>query len=174
MWKPIDGYKWPYRINIDGTVQKFCRGEWVTLTPYLTTTRARVKLRTVEDKRVDVPVVWLMADAFMGGRRPGMNIVHKDGCKLNNALWNLVVETKSACGKRTSGNRRRAVMKVAPDGTVVEIFKSGREAARKEYISQSAINQRCLHRVKDPYLLNGYTYEYEDRKYTRRKKEKKT
>lgn len=163
-WRPIDGYRWPYRINIDGTVQKFYGGEWVTLTPYLTTTRARVKMRTAENKRVDVPVVWLMADAFMGGRRPGMNIVHKDGCKLNNALWNLKMQTKSECGKRTSGNRRRAVMKVAPDGTVVEIFKSGREAARNEYISQNAIYQRCQHQIKDPYRLNGYTYEYESRK----------
>lgn len=162
MWKEIKGYKWPYRVNEDGVVQKFYREKWVTLNPYIHGERAMVKMRSLENKKMDVPVVWLMADAFMGGRRPGMNIVHKDGCKLNNCIWNLKFETKRQCGKRSSRARSRPVLKVAPDGTVVEIFRSGREAARREYVSQNAINVRCLHRVKDPYLLTGYTYEYED------------
>lgn len=165
MWKPIEGYRWPYRINEEGDVQKFYEGKWVALRPYISggRNRAMVKMRTIDNRKIEVPLVWLMADAFMGGRRPGMNIIHKNGSKLDCAVWNLKFVTKSESGKLGAGARRRTVLKVAPDGTVVAVFSSGREASRADFISQNAINQRCLHQVKNPFLLNGYTYEYEDR-----------
>ena len=31
MWKQIDGYRWPYRINEGGKVQKLDGGVWVDL-----------------------------------------------------------------------------------------------------------------------------------------------
>lgn len=175
MWKQIEGYKWPYRINEEGEIQKFYQGGWVDLHPYLHGARAHVKMRTADNRKVDVAVVWLMADAFMGGRREGYAIIHKDGMKLNNALWNLAFVSIQECGKMSAGARRKAVLKIDRDGNVVEIFRSGREAARKEYVAQNCISERCLNLIKNPYELTGYNYQYEsnygESKRGRRKKE---
>ena len=35
MWKAIDGYRWPYRINEGGKVQKLDGAAWVNLKPYI-------------------------------------------------------------------------------------------------------------------------------------------
>ena len=177
MWKQIDGYRWPYRINEDGEIQKFYEGKWLDLHPYISGGRARamVKMQTADKRKIEVPVVWLMADAFMGGRREGYVIIHKDGYKLNNAVWNLAFMSRSECGKLSAGAKRKAVLKIDRDGNVVEIFRSCREAARKEYVAQNCISERCLNKIQKPYLLTGYNYQYEcnygDSKRGRRKKE---
>lgn len=162
-WVEITGYRFRYRINSEAVVQKELEsGNWYTLKAYISgRTRACVKMRTKDNRKVDVPVVWLMADAFMGGRRPGVNIIHKNGAKLDCALVNLAFASKKTSGKLSSANRRKAVMKVDKTGQVVAIYQSGREAAKKNYISQNAIWARCAGKVKDPYRLDGYDYRYE-------------
>ena len=163
MWKQIDGYRWPYRINEGGKVQKLDGGVWVDLKPYLAgRNRACVKMRTSDNRKIDVPIVWLMADAFMGGRRPGLCITHKNGSKFNCALWNLEFKSRQECGKLSSGNRRKTVFKIDREGNVVAIYRSAREAAEKEYISQNSISARCLGHVQNPFDLTGYNYQYED------------
>ena len=102
-----------------------------------------------------------MADAFMGGRRTGYNIIHRNGAKMDCELVNLSFASKQVSGKLSSANRRKAVIKVDQDGQVVAIYSSGREAAKKNYISQNAIWARCTGKVKDPYRLDGYDYRYE-------------
>lgn len=157
---------WTYRINEDARIQKFWHGEWVELHPYITGGRQRalVRMRSADNRKIEVPVVWLMADAFMGGRRPGMTITHKDGSKLNCAVWNLQFMTRSECARLGGKSRRRTVLKIAPDGTVVNIYRSAREAAKKEYVSLNVILNRCLNRVTDPFEFTGYSYQYEERK----------
>lgn len=157
-WVEITGYRFRYQINREAVVRKELEsGEWYVLKPYISgRTRACVKMRTADNRKVDVPVVWLMADAFMGGRRPGYNIIHRNGAKMDCELVNLSFASKQVSGKLSSANRRKAVMKVDQDGQVVAIYSSGREAAKKNYISQNAIWARCTGKVKDPYRLDGY------------------
>lgn len=163
MWKQIDGYLWPYRINEDGEVQKFYKDKWVELHPYVSGGRARamVKMRSVDNKKIEVPVVWLMADAFMGGRREGYGIIHKDGMKLNNALWNLEFRPVSKCGLLSCHSKRKSVLKIDKSGNVVEMYRSLAEAAKNEFVDKNCILQRCKNRVKHPYRLTGYNYQYE-------------
>lgn len=163
-WKNIKGYRWPYRINEDACVQKQLEdGSWYTLKAYIGGGRARamVKLRTADNRKVEVPVVWLMADAFMGGRRPGYAIIHKNRAKLDCSLGNLEFIPCKESGRISCRSRRKAVMKVDQAGNVVEIYASGREAAKKNYISQNSIWARCHNQVKDPYRLDGFNYQYE-------------
>lgn len=162
MWVNIIGYRWPYRINEDGVVQKLYGGEWRSLTPFLSTTRARVSMYRADGTRVCMPVVWLMADAFMGGRKPGMCIVHKNGAKLDNRLVNLAFETKREACLRSAGNRRVSVEMIDREGNVVAIYRSLAEAAKKNYISRNSVSARCLKQVKDPFDLIGYSFRYED------------
>lgn len=97
-WVAIEGYRWPYRINRKGCVQKKMEdGSWYTLKPYTSgRSRVAVKLRSTDNRKIDVPVVWLMADAFMGGRRPGygmpegkpwMNCLFEASGQLPGRLW---------------------------------------------------------------------------------------
>ena len=166
-WAAIPGYRWPYRISREGRVQKQLEdGSWYTLKPYLGggRSRAMVKMRTKDNRKIEVPLVWLMADAFMGGRRPGYGIVHKNGAKLDCSYENLEFRSAKDCGKISCRSRRKAVMKVDRAGNVVEVYPSGREAAKKNYISQNSIWARCHNRVKDPFRLDGYNYQYESRR----------
>lgn len=60
------------RINREGCVQKqLDDGSWYTLKAYMSGGRSRavVKMRSKDNRKIEVPLVWLMADAFMGGRR---------------------------------------------------------------------------------------------------------
>ena len=90
-----------------------------------------------------------------------LNIIHRNGAKMDCELVNLSFASKQVSGKISSANRRKAVMKVDQAGQVVAIYSSGREAAKKNYISQNAIWARCAGKVKDPYRLDGYDYRYE-------------
>lgn len=161
MWKRIEGYKWLYRINEDATVQKWYNGQWVTLTPYLTNKRARVKMRTANNKQIDIPIVWLMAEKFMGGRRDGYDIVHKNGAKLDCRLCNLKFSPRKLTVQLSAGNRRKTVEKITPDGKTVEVYKSCTEAAKCNYISKSAVTARCRGEIKNPFELMGYSFRYE-------------
>lgn len=162
-WKEITGYRWTYRINEEACVQKLLdTGEWYTLKAYISgRNRACVKMRTADNRKVEIPVVWLMADAFMGGRRPGYAIVHKNGAKLDCFLGNLEFIPMNECGKLSCRSRRKAVMKIDRAGNVVAIYASGREAAEANHMSQTAMWHRCKRKLKDPYSLDGFDYRYE-------------
>lgn len=162
MWKEIKGYDFPYRISDMGKVQRFRWGRWVDLSQHIIGSRARVHMWK-GDKRIGVAVVNLMADAYMGGKRKGMCIIHKDGSKLNNAAYNLKFVTREEAGMISCQSGRKTVLKISPDGDVVDIFRSVKEAAEKEkYICKDSIRSRCVNKVQNPFLLNGYTYQYED------------
>lgn len=161
MWIPIEGYKWPYRINEEGHVEKWTGSEWFRLRCYITgRTRACVRMRTCDNRKVDVPVVNLMADAFMGGKKPGECIIHKNGAKLDCDLYNLQKVNSQQCGRMSNRNRRKAVAKIDRLGEVLQIYSSAREAAQKNHLSQTAVWHRCNNKLKDPYALDGTTYQY--------------
>lgn len=161
MWVKIEGYRWPYRIDEEGHLEKCVDNVWIRLQPYLSgRQRACVKMQTKEGKRKDVPLVNLMANAFMGGKKPGECIIHKNGSKLDCYLGNLQKMTLSECGKLSSRNRRRAVAKIDRKGHIVQIYPSAREAAQKNHISQTAVWHRCNNMLKHPFELDGHNYKY--------------
>ena len=160
-WVMIEGYKWPYRINEEAEIQKFYNGEWVNLKPYYHTNRIAVKLRGVDNKKLDTPLVWLMADAFMGGRRKGYNIIHKNGSKWDCSLNNLKFASKRESGLLSCNNRRRSVEKIDQDGNVLELYKSATEAAKKNFMAKNAVGQRCRNELKNPFKLTGFSFRYE-------------
>ena len=162
-WVAITGYRWPYRVNRKGHVQKQLEdGSWYNLKAYMSGGRSRavVKMRRKDNRKIEVPLVWLMADAFMGGRRPGYGIVHRNGAKLDCELENLKFVPLKECGRISCRGRRKPVAKVDRGGNIVEIYPSGRDAAKENYISQNSIWARCHNQVQDPFRLDGYNYQY--------------
>ena len=119
-----------------------------------------VKMRSKDNRKIEVPLVWLMADAFMGGRRTGYGIVHRNGAKLDCELENLKFVPLKECGRISCRGRRKPVAKVDRGGNIVEIYPSGRDAAKENYISQNSIWARCHNQVQDPFRLDGYNYQY--------------
>ena len=177
MWKPIDGYFWPYRIYEEAEVQRqIGPDEWRPLSHSISRDtgheygRVFVRMRLADGKYKNVFVKGLMVDAFMGGKRPGQVVIFKNGMMTDCALVNLAFSTRKKIGEQTGGASRRSVEKVDRDGNVVGLYSSVSEAAEKNYISRKSIWMRCTHQVRDPYALDGYDYRYEEpRRYNGRK-----
>ena len=163
-WVDILGYAHQYQINEDGEVRWFKDGVPTTIRPYTAgQNRARITMRRADRTKVSVAIVDLMADAFMGGRIAGYNIVHKNGCKYDNRLSNLAFATKKETAEMSARNRRKPVLKMLYDGTVVEIYPSAASAARANYISTTMMNSLCNGKLEKSCRADGYYYRYEDK-----------
>ena len=75
-----------------------------------------------------------------------------------NELENLIVCPLSFGGGDKSS---KTVLKINRWGRVVDIYRNVAEAAKKNHISKSAIRERCLNMVSDPFRLDGHNYQYE-------------
>lgn len=177
MWKPIDGYFWPYRINEEGEVQRLTdSGEWSPIKACLSRTQGHpygrlvVNMKRPDGKFRNTFVKTLMIDAFLGGKKPGVCYILKNGMQTDCSLNNIGMTTPTQVGKVHGGGLRKAVEKVDRDGNVVELYPSVIEASRKNYISRKSILIRCQNKVRDPYSLDGYTYRYEERHVKRSQK----
>ena len=171
MWKPITGYRYQYRINDQGEVQKLWdSGKWRTLKQWTNRGRQMVDFRRLDGGVDRKAVSKLVATYFMGGVPEGMLCVHKNGMKTDNSKENIVFMTQSQLSKSTRAGNSKPVLKIAPDGEVVAIYRSGFEAARANYISQPYMSKLCLGLVKDPFRLDGYNYVYETQDNRRKKK----
>ena len=125
--------------------------------------RRFVKLRTPGGKVKEIGVhkaVWL---AFNGHPPKGLCVYHLNGDVADNRLDNLGLIDRKKLGHMTGGttNRWPRILKIDRDGEIVQIFQSAREAAAHEFMSSQAILDRCHGRVKNPYALNGYTYQFD-------------
>ena len=161
MWKDIPGYKFRYRINDEGTVQKLDGEKWITLKPMLSSARAEVGMRRIDGSRYKASVARLVANAFFGGHAEGKSIIHLNGAKMDNSISNLKIVSKSEASRLSGGPKRKAVEMIDRDGNVVELYRSQAAAAKANYISKNSVSARCRNRLKDPYHLTGYTFRYE-------------
>lgn len=167
-WEEIPGYKFRYRISREGVIQRrLDNGSWRDIQTSLLrgSSRATVNLTLDNGKRRNVAVVMLMAKAFMGGKTPGMWIVHRNGLRTDNRLENLEAVTPAEGGKRYgSSGRRKPVVKIDRNGEVVETYRSAAEAAKKNHIGRSPVTARCRKEVphkKEYDILGGFTFRYE-------------
>lgn len=122
-----------------------------------------VKLKTPGGKIKEVPVHKCVYTAFRGIPPKDMCIHHKNGDVGDNRLDNLALITREDLGKKTGArtNRCARILKVDQDGDIVQIYTSAREAAKREFVSYQTILDRCHGRVKNPYALTGYTYQFD-------------
>lgn len=102
-----------------------------------------------------------MANAFLGGQVEGKSIVHKNGAKLDNSIWNLKMASRSDTSRLSGSPKRRPVEMIDREGNVIELYRSQAAAAKANYISKNSVSIRCLNRLKDPFRLTGYTFRYE-------------
>lgn len=158
MWKYITGYKFPYRVNQDGCVQKFQNNKWVSLSHIYTSGRMIVKLVKEDGTRVGYGVLRLLDKCFNDdyAKKHGLCVCPKNGvkseCTLSNITYKLPSEVSVASMLR---HRRRPVIRYDRFGNS-EVYKSVTEAAKKNWLSKSSLDQRIYHGVLDP---RGYRFE---------------
>lgn len=159
MWRRIEGYKYPYRINEQGEVQWFRWGRWMPMKIHLEN-RAEVRLRGLDGKQKRVGVFRLLDECFCGGyaRKNGLCVGPKNGVKMDCTLENMAYRTQSEIGKRTmERTMRKTVIRYDRNGETV-VYRSVKEAARKNGMAPSTLKSRMHHGVLDP---RGYRFEVE-------------
>lgn len=160
-WKMVPGYGDRYRVSDTGIVQHLSvRGQWREVKPYLNY-QARVHMFREDGTRTVAIVARLVAELWMGGIPEGYCVVHRNGSKFDNDVTNLKIVPKGEASRLSAGSKRRAVEKVDKNGNVVAVYRSVTEAAKKNYLAQSAVSGRCLGTVKNPFKYDDYTYRFE-------------
>lgn len=167
MWKVLNGYFWPYRVNEDARVERQLDcGRWRVVTPFLDKLNRRymVHVKGADGRRRNVPLKHLVAEAFMPGYHPGIPIGFRNEMVTDCSLCNLYITSQKENGHRNGGNGRKAVEKIDRNGAVVNIYASISEAAKKNFISRKSVYYRCTGQMKqhDPFAaLGGYSFRYE-------------
>lgn len=97
-WRPVLGYEAEYKVSDSGEV--FSVRSNRLLKPLLCSNRRGSPYRYVDlmrnGQRKRFKIAYLVLREFFGERPKGMDINHKDGSKMNDALHNLEYCTRSA------------------------------------------------------------------------------
>lgn len=107
----------------------------------------------------------LIVKTFYGDIPEGKAAVRKNMVTSDNRPDNIIIVTKKEAGKRTGclSDNHRNVVKIDKYGNPVEIYRSIREAGRRNHMSYQAISDRCHNKVKRPYESDGFNYQFEDK-----------
>ena len=164
MWKDIDGYKYQYKISDMADIIKFdpTKNKWVKIETFRNWNRLYVTLAGLDGKRHSVCVANLMADAFMGGKKPGECITYKNGSRMDCCLYNLKKMSKTDACKKSRYAKRRSVCKVDLDGNVIAIYGSLMEAAKENHVAYSTLQKHLYGKMKNQYSLGDFDFVYEE------------
>lgn len=92
IWKPVVGFEGKYEVSNRGRVKSYVRKKGELLKPgfsstgYLTVALGRGNSRTLHS---------LVAEAFIGTRPEGYEVLHADGTRTNNCVSNLSYGTRA-------------------------------------------------------------------------------
>ena len=161
-WVNIEGYKYQYQINEEGKIRVLdLFGNYSPVRINTVGQRRSVTTLCREDGvKVSVPVVNIMANAFMGGKPDGYNIIHKNGNKHDNRLANLQFTTKAETARFSVRNQRKPVAKMTKDKVILATYFSTTEAAKKNYISVERMGSLCKGKFEDSCRMDGFFYRY--------------
>ena len=156
--------RFEYRVGDMGDVQrKMPDGTWHTLKPFMSKSSKRlyISMWFSENVRKPVPVVRLMDDLFFDSyaKKNRMNITHKNSVKTDCSIYNLVFVPREEFGKHNQNSVKR-VVKVDRDGNRIAYYNSCKEAASKNFISATAVHNRVNNKVKNPFSLDGFNYQF--------------
>lgn len=174
LWRDIPGYDGKYQVSRDGEVRRVIRPGFVrNLCPRKKTNPQAVrkhrnvwvvKLAGPEGKSREYKVCKLVAAAFLPCPRPGEVLYHKNFITSDNRVDNLAYIDRKTLGAISGHhtNNRRPVVKINRAGEVVEIYRSARAAGEANYMSYQTVLDRCNNKIKNPYELDGFNYQWEE------------
>ena len=164
IYKSIPNMRFEYRVGDMADVQrKMPDGTWHTLKPFMSrrSKRMYISMWFSEKARKPIPLVRLMDTLFFDGyaKKNRMNITHKNGIKTDCSVYNLVFIPREEFGRNNQNSVKR-VVKVDRDGNRVAYYNSCKEAASKNFISATAVHNRVNNKVKNPFSLDGFNYQF--------------
>lgn len=168
-WKdiPLDT-RHRYQASTLGRIRRvYADGRYRILSQYYETANNvwKVGLTVDENKVRKYSISGLVARTFIGPCKKGYIAIHKNGIMSDNKVSNLMYVEFRKCQHMSVGKRKKAVVKISPDGEIVEYYNSANECAEKNSFSSSGINDRCRGRYKNLLASDGYAYCYEDDSY---------
>lgn len=164
IYKSIPNMRFEYRVGDMADVQrKMPDGTWRTLKPFMSKKNKRVYITLwfSETVRKPVTLVRLMDAMFFDSyaTKHKMSITHKNKVKTDCSIYNLVFVPREEFGKNNQNSAKR-VVKIDKDGNSVAYYNSCKEAASKNFISTTAMSNRVNNKVKHPFSLDGFNYQF--------------
>lgn len=99
----------------------------------------------------------MVRDIWMGGPKPGFQVQLIDGDPAHCSIYNMRYATQAEINKAKDTSLRRPVAKYR-GGTVLEFYRSVREAAAKNYLSLPGMHNRIRRRT----VVDGVRFDYAD------------
>jgi len=170
-WRNIPEYDGKYQASFDGQIQRVYKsGTTRLMTPYKKSSKSAkrilrnrlfVKL-TKDGKSKEVPMLKIMVATYYGSVPQGKVPYHKDGSVTNNEAGNVGFIDKKTLGQKTGAiSRRKPVAKTDRTGETIAFYSSAREAAKHNHMSYQTVLDRCHNKVKRPFELDGYNYQFD-------------
>jgi hypothetical protein len=164
LWKDVAGYDGVYQVSTEGRVRKkYSDGRIRMIKPRTFGKHPMIGVR-VEDKYGklhNLSLHRLVAEAFIGPLGDKV-AVHKNGLYSDNSFRNLAIMSKTEFAKlRNKRAFRQPVKKIAPDGSVVDVFPSARDAAKSDFVNIHAVTDRCNRMLQDEFSFTGFSYRWD-------------
>lgn len=162
----INGCEGRYKIYDDGRVESFCKGKQFFLKPYIVDKKenylvVRLYLDQQSGPQKNRRVHRLVAEHFVPGGKPGLEVNHVNGNKQDNRAENLEWVTCKENIHHAFKAGLRPSMSIPVKGTNIKtgeevFFESMTEAARKTGTDSNSIHKCC--RGKRRRTAAGYTW----------------
>ena len=133
-WKPIDGYRYSYRINRKGVVQKQRKnGEWH-------------RLAVNNDVK----------------GYPRVSLRRLDGGQQRRMISTLLYEHFGPNVKGANRPREVAVEKIDKEGRVLKEYPSLASAAFDNHFTVGSVYQRCKGNIRHPFKHYDFSFRYKE------------
>lgn len=164
LWKNVAGYDGVYQVSTEGRVRKkYSDGRIRIIKPKTIGEQPMlcVRLEDKNGKQRHPSLHRLVAETFYGPLGDKV-AVHKNGLYSDNSFRNLAIMSKAEFAVfRNKRAFRQPVEKIAPDGSVVDVFPSARDAAKSDFVNIHAVTDRCNGMLKDEFNFTGFSYRWE-------------
>ena len=151
VWRDIPGYDGRYQASTAGRIRRvYPSGHVREMRTFKKSgsnvrsgERLFVHLTDANGRSRQEAILKIMVDTFL--QRPaGMIPYHLNGHVTDNYVGNIGFARREDLGRRTGHkSKSKKVAKLTPEGEIVEVYRSAREAARKNPYSYQAILDRC-------------------------------
>jgi len=165
VWRDIPGSE-KYQIDSVGNIRRKLKKGFRNISTFIKDEYYTVKV-DLNGIYKECKVHMLIALAFGLIKQHGEVYYFKNRNKTDCFLSNIAIISKSDLAKITGAySNKKAVVKIDPNGEIVEFYKSARECARCNYMSNQTISDRCNKKVKSKFAPDGYEYKWDsDLKY---------
>ena len=164
LWKDVAGYGGVYQVSTEGRVRKkYSNGRIRIIKPKTIGKQPMlcVRLEDADGKQRHPSLHRLVAETFCGPL--GDNVaVHKNGLYSDNSFRNMAIMSKTEFAKlRNKRVFRKPVAKIAPDGSVVDVFPSARDAAKSDFVNIHVVTDRCNRMLQKEFSFTGFSYRWD-------------